>query len=475
MAAQCLLCLTFAWSIEAHAVPSDATAAVHTLMTKLYERGQFNGSIIVTHDGDVIYRNAFGEANRESHLKFTPKTPSNLASVSKQFTAMTVMMLSEKGKINYDDPVSKYIPKLRECVNGITVRHLLTHTSGIPDVGDLGIDHPGLREGEVLKAVMKQHSQFSNPGVRYQYSNTGYILLAMIVERISGKSFSDFLQENIFRPLGMNSTFLDDGSGHKLNFAATAYNQYGELDDPYAAASGDFTKGDGGIYSTVDDLLKWDQALYTEKLVRQSTLAEAFTPGKVKEGATTYGFGWNVSHNWLSGEKYIWHTGSTGGFRAFIGRRLGEKLTVIMLTNIGNSPRVEINDAIVNICHGMDYNLPKLPMATKMYDSIKKQGIEAALRMYDSLKATEKASYEFSESEFNSLGYKLLGDGDQRGATLIFELNTAQYPASSNAFDSLGEAYQKGGKNDLAIKAYKRAVELDQNNLHARNMLRKLE
>jgi CubicO group peptidase (beta-lactamase class C family) len=184
----------------------------------------------------------------------------------------------------------------------------------------------------------------------------------MIVEQVAGKSFSDCLQDDIFKPLGMNSTFLDDGSGHNLDLAATGYDQYGNIDSPHPATADDFlllvepslrhllpdyTKGDGGIYSTVDDLLKWDEALYTNKLVRQSTLAAAFTPGKVKEGFSTYGFGWNISY--MHWHKYVWHTGSTGGFRAFIGRRLGEKLTVIMLTNKGNSQRVEINDTIGNI------------------------------------------------------------------------------------------------------------------------------
>lgn len=397
---------------------------------------------------------------------------------------MLIMMLSEQGKLDYDDPVSRYIPKLENCVNGISVRHLLTHTSGIPDVGDLNIDHPGLTESEVLKAVLKQHSQFPKPGLRYKYSNTGYILLAMIVERVTGKLFSDCLRDDIFNPLGMNSTFLDDGSGHNVDLAATGYDQYGDRDGAPPAAAGfpvlrhllpDHTKGDGGIYSTVDDLLKWDEALYTDKLVRQSTLAEAFTPGKVKEGVSTYGFGWNISRKYLLfGDKYVWHTGSTGGYRAFIGRRLGERLAVIMLTNKGNSPRLEINDAIVNILHGKSYDLPKLPMAAKMYDSIKKQGIEAALQMCRLLKATREADYEFSESEFNSLGYKLLDGGDKASAISIFELNTDQYPSSSNAFDSLGEAYQRAGKRDFAIKAYQKAIELDQSNLHARNMLRDL-
>ena len=352
-------------------------------------------------------------------------------------------------------------------------------------MGDLDIDHPGLTKTEVLKAVIKQHANFPKPGWRYQYSNTGYILLAMIAEQVTGHSFSDCLRDDIFNPLGMNRTFLDDGSGHGLDLAATGYDQYGKIDGVPPALENfpllrhllpDYTKGDGGIYSTVDDLLKWDEALYANKLVRQSTLEEAFTPGKVKEGVSTYGFGWNISRAYLLfGDKYVWHTGSTGGYRAFIGRRLGEKLLVSMLTNQGNSPRVEINDAIVNLLHGRAYTLPKLPIAAKMYAFIKQQGIEAALQMYVSLKANNAASYDFSESEFNSLGYKLLDGGDKESAIRIFELNAAQYPSSANAFDSLGEAYQKAGKKDLAIKAYRRAVGLDQHSLHARSMLLKLE
>lgn len=166
--AKALLLLTLTCSLNAHTVHASETKAINSLMTNLYARGQFNGSIIVARDGNVIYRNAFGEASSESHRQFTPATPSNLASVSKQFTAMAVMMLSEQGKLNYEDPVSNYIPKLATCADGITVRHLLTHTSGIPDVGDLDIDHPGLTESQVLKAILKQHSQFSKPGRRYQ-------------------------------------------------------------------------------------------------------------------------------------------------------------------------------------------------------------------------------------------------------------------------------------------------------------------
>lgn len=460
---KCLVGFLLAWSINAYALPADATKEIDRLMTSLHERGQFNGSIIVAVNGKVIYRNGFGEADFASHRKFTSETLSCVASVSKTFTAMAIMMLAERHRLNYDDPVSTHFPELARYADGMTVRHLLTHTSGIPDVGDLGIDRPDLTTDEVLKTLAKPGSFATKPGTKYRYSNTGYILLTTIVERVSRQPYSTFLTERILKPLGMNNTFLYDGSPRNLKQIAVGYSPFGEMSG-YAR----------GMYSNADDLMKWDQALYTEKLVRQSTLATAFTPGEVKEGTSTYGFGWNVSEK--GGDKFVWHTGNTGSYRAFVGRRLRERISVIMLTNKGNSRRMEINEAILNILDGKPHRLPKIPIAEKMYEAIHKQGIQSALRMYASLRAADDGSYDFGESELNSLGYQLLSSDKKIDVAIeIFTLNTAQYPTSSNAFDSLGEAYQKSGKKVLAIRNYRKAIELDPSNLNARNMLRKLE
>jgi CubicO group peptidase (beta-lactamase class C family) len=169
-----LLCFLLALPMSTYAWPSDRVSEVDRLMTTLHDRGQFNGSIIVAIGGKAIYRKAFGEANFQSHRKFTPTTISNLGSVAKQFTAMTIMMLAEQNKTNYDDPVSKYIPELAGPLNGITLRHLLNHTSGIPDVGDLGIDHPRLTNDEVLRRLSKPDFLVSKPGEKYRYSNPNY-------------------------------------------------------------------------------------------------------------------------------------------------------------------------------------------------------------------------------------------------------------------------------------------------------------
>jgi tetratricopeptide (TPR) repeat protein len=212
-------------------------------------------------------------------------------------------------------------------------------------------------------------------------------------------------------------------------------------------------------------LLKWSEALYSEELVKQSTLDTAFTPAKVIEGKTTYGFGWNITGT--GADKVVWHTGSTGGYRAFIERRLKDRITIIMLTNKGNSRRIEINDAIVNILNDKPYSLPKLPISEKMYNTIKERGINVALNMYDSLKAANDTTYDFAESELNTLGYQLVSETKFNDAIAIFKLNTTSYPKSSNAFDSLGDAYVAVRDKDDAIKSYQTAIDLDKNNLES--------
>ncbi|HEX8878543.1 MAG TPA: serine hydrolase domain-containing protein [Candidatus Acidoferrum sp.] len=316
------------------AASSNKTADIDNLMSTLYERGQFNGAILVARQREIIYRKGFGKANVQTDIDFTPDTPSDIGSVTKQFTAMAIMILAGEKKLGYDDPVFKYIPEFSRSarLSQITLRELLNHTSGIPDFGDLGIDDSDLSQPGLISGLLKKQDLLAKPGLRYRYSNPGYALLAVVVERVSGKTFGAFVEQEVFTPVSMGNTFVYDTARKKnARTAAVGYGQFGEVDDGSPTA----ISGDGGIYSTVDDLFKWDQALYTDKLVTQSALADAFTPGKVEEGTSTYGFGWNVDEK--DGGKYVWHTGNHAGFRAFIGRGLSDKVTVIMLTNKGNS------------------------------------------------------------------------------------------------------------------------------------------
>ncbi|HUD63090.1 MAG TPA: serine hydrolase [Candidatus Sulfotelmatobacter sp.] len=464
------LAILLTWGANVHASPAKPTAEISKVMSTLYERGQFNGAILVAKGGQIVYRNAFGKANLQTGADFTPQTPSDVGSVTKQFTAMAIMMLAGRNELNYDDPAAKYIPEFSRSAHfrEMTLRNLLTHTSGIPDYGDLGIDDSGLEPKGLIAALLKKEDLLVNPGLKYRYSNPGYALLAVVVERVSGKSFGMFLGQEIFKPLGMSDTFLYDSRGKKDARAAVGYDQFGQVDDASTTA----IPGDGGIYSSVNDLFKWDQSLYTDKLVPQPALTEAFTPGTVEEGTSAYGFGWNVRQD--GNDKYVWHTGNQAGFRAFIERRLRERLTVIMLTNRGNSKRQEINTAIQNILAGKSYVLPERSGAEELYKAIHASGIRAALNKYDTLK--NGSEYDLGESELNTLGYQLLyGDNKAGNAIAIFELNATVHPKSSNAFDSLGEAYRVNRETNLAINCYKEAVSLDPTNGHAAVMLKELE
>jgi len=373
----------------------------------------------------------------------------------------------------YDNAVSKYIPEFSPSAqfNKITLRHLLTHSSGIPDYGDLDIDDSAIDQKGLLAMLLKKGNALGEPGQKYRYSNPGYALLAIVAQRVSGQKFGAFLENEIFTPVGMSNTFLYDSPAKKSARAAVGYDQFGQTDDGGPTA----IPGDGGIYSTVDDLFKWDQALYTDKLVNRSDLGQAFTPGKVRAWSlrpTRYGFGWNVAEN----GNYVWHQGNHAGFRAFIGRRLADRTTVILLTNKGNSKRQDINAAIQKILEGKPYVLPKRSGAERLFQAIHESGIQAALQIYGALKNGKTADYDLGESELNLLGYQLLyGDKRASDAIAIFKLNTTEHPKSSNAFDSLGEAYRRNGQRDLAINSYRTAIKLDPSNGHAAAALKELK
>jgi CubicO group peptidase (beta-lactamase class C family) len=220
-----------AGSTQSSPAPRTEPETIRRMLTRLHENGEFTGSILVARAGIVVYRDALAATPADADALLTQ--PASIASLAKGFTAMAVMMLNVRGALRYDDAVSRHLPELAAPAPAITIRHLLTHTSGIPDVGDLGIDRPDLRERDLIDAVRRHAAEFARPGLGYRYSNTGYNLLAMVVERASRQGFDDFLRAAIFEPLGMRSTRPAAG----------------------ARAAGT-TKGDGGIVSTVDDLLK---------------------------------------------------------------------------------------------------------------------------------------------------------------------------------------------------------------------------
>lgn len=323
----------------------DRRTQIERLMTRLHDQHLFTGAVLVAEKGNVLYEGAFGLADRNTSRPYTTETRSCLASLSKPITAAAIMMLAEQHRLTYDDSLSTFLPVFADAVGVVTIRHLLTHTSGIPDYPELNVDHPGVTNGEILAALQKVPMPLFRPGQKYQYCNAGYVLLGLIVEHISGQPLPLFLESQIFKPLGMASTFVLTSVEQKTADVARGYDRSGGTDDFEGMET-----GDSGVYSTVHDLLRFDQALYTESLVKQQTLAEAFTPAQVREGTTTYGLGWNIEND-ATGTR-VWHQGNTAGFRAFIERSLADRGTVIMLTNGGDTNRMSINDSIQRIVRG---------------------------------------------------------------------------------------------------------------------------
>lgn len=454
-------------TMSADCLAQAKASKIDALMRSLSERGQFSGSVLVAEHGRVIYERGFGKADIKRNIVFTPDSPTYLASLTKQFTAMAVMMLAEQHKLSYDDPLSKYFPEFPAYAAKITIRHLLNHTSGIPDYVGLGLERPGLTNQDVLSSLIQQGSLRFPPGEKFEYSNSGYVLLALIVEKISGQPYGLFLHEKIFAPLEMKHTFLYD-KPHSGIPRAVGYNRF---DDVYDYDL--LTYGEGGIYSTVADLFKWDQALYTERLVKRSTLDEAFTRGKLNDGSSVnYGFGWAIAE--YSGETILAHAGRYGGFNSYIKRFPHERATIIFLTNHDFKNMSDIGNALINVLHNQTYTLPKLSIAELLYRTYRTEGLPAAVQRYRSLKQSGDATYDFSESELNELGYQLLGMNKTQDAIEILKLNAEAFPSSWNVYDSLGEAFMKNGNRELAIENYRKSLELNPKNSNAEDMLKKL-
>jgi CubicO group peptidase (beta-lactamase class C family) len=312
--------------------------------------GAPGASVVVVKDGRVVLRRAFGLANLEPRTAATPRTDYRLASVTKQFTAMAIMILAEQHRLSYDDPVSRYLPGLPAHARGVTIRHLLNHTGGIWDYEDFVPDSQTyqVKDADVLRLVGRADSLYFPPGSAYRYSNTGYSLLALVVEQVSGMPFARFLKRRIFVPTGMlNSVAYQEGLS-TVPHRAYGFTPEGTRFRPTDQSNTSAVLGDGGIYTSVDDLVQWHLALERHHLVRPATQQLALTPGTLTNGtATTYGFGWFVDHD--AHGLHLWHHGETRGFTNAIVRYPDQRLMVAVLTNRNGGAPWDIAQRIAEI------------------------------------------------------------------------------------------------------------------------------
>ncbi|HJR74662.1 MAG TPA: serine hydrolase domain-containing protein [Luteimonas sp.] len=288
-------------------------------------------SVLVIRDGAPIIRRSYGLADLEAGAQAAPRTNYRLASVSKQFTATAILLLARDGKLGLDDPVRKWLPALpAKATDKITIKHLLTHTSGVVDYEDLMAEDATeqIHDAGVLDLLATQDRTYFAPGSDYRYSNSGYALLALIVEKASGKRYADFLREKIFLPLGMDRTVAYEKGVSEVADRAYGYSLVDGRWQRTDQSSTSAVLGDGGIYSSIDDLAKWDAAQYDDRLLDAQSRKLAATPWtKTDDPAIEYGYGWRIT-----GET-LWHSGETIGFRNVIVRYPQRRLTVVVLTN----------------------------------------------------------------------------------------------------------------------------------------------
>jgi CubicO group peptidase (beta-lactamase class C family) len=319
------------------APPIDETSKKVDAYLSQWDKNDMPGVAVgVVKDGKLVYKRGLGMANLDHDVPNTTTTLFNVASVSKAFTAACVVLLSQQGKLSLDDDIRKYIPEIPQYADTITIRQMLHHTSGIRDYGPL-VRFAGLAtdsdydEKFILKILARQKNISFKPGSKYSYSNSGYVLLGMIVARVSGKSLRMFADENIFKPLGMKNTRFDDNRFEIIKNRAHGY-MVGPGNNIRARSTLDDLVGDGGILTTVEDLYLWDQNFYDPKVGGKEMISLLTTPATLNSGEkSTYAFGmWSSKYKGL---KKVTHSGNVSGFRAQLASFPDQRFSVIVLSN----------------------------------------------------------------------------------------------------------------------------------------------
>lgn len=314
---------------------TDIGKKLDNIVTRYHQNGVYNGTILIADSTGILLKKSYGLADFATGEPLNISSTFYLASVSKQFTAMAVLLLKEQGRLSLDDTLGQLLPDLPSWATSVTVRHLLTHTSGIADYYNLGAARPGFTNADVVNVVRGMDSLNFAPGSKFEYSNTGYVLLSSIVQQVSGQGFNEFMQQNVFEPAGMAITVAYDESRPDRKNRCKGFDADGKEDDyPY------FTTGGGGIYSNAEDLYNWHLALQNGLLILPEAMKEAYTPVQLSNGSVSwYGFGWMLDEE---NPAVVLHTGTLTSFRTYIERDLATGRVIIMLNNVGKTQREEL-------------------------------------------------------------------------------------------------------------------------------------
>lgn len=475
----------------------NETKEIHNYFEKLHTFNQFNGNYIVAKNEKIICEKSLGFGDLDKKLALNKNAQFPIASISKTFTAIAILQLKQKSKLKLDDAVQKYLPTFP--YTDITIRHLLSNTSGLVDYYNLFdsimIQFPDklITNSDIIPAFIQYKTPLNFvPGERFQYNNINFCLAALIVENVSGLSFGEYLKQYIFYPAKMKNSVVPVNKNIMQIKQVECYsfpNLYSMSLQNVKTISRNFKieernnfYGNGGIVSTATDLYKFDQALYNGSLLGTQELEEAFTAMKLNNGKTAtyqldekqvaYGLGWEIYTDENNG-KVVFHDGSLTGLTSILVRNISKQQTIILLENTGTNAVFPASNAILNILNQQPYK-PVTKNFTRLYGStLVKNGISEAKKLLTKfLNNPEK--YNVTEREINSLGYELLRQNKKTEALETFSSNTKVFPKSWNAFDSYGEALLLNNQKEEAVKMYQKSLELNPDNENGKKVLQKI-
>ena len=438
---------------------------IDELVAFCQENHRFNGNILVAENGSIIYNRSVGMADFQNSQPLDANTSFCLGSISKQFTAFAIMLLKEQGKLEYTTQVGQIFPELPKYMHPITLKNLMQHTSGLRRTHYGEPD--GLKNEDIYQNFLKTEGDtlLFAPGTDFSYSNSGYMLLAMIVEKVAGQSYESFLNEKVWAPLGMTNTFVMSEDDYDRPNRAIGFDGFGNKSDFNV-----LTYGSNGVYASTEDLFRWSQSLTSDLVLDFEEKSEAWVPAVSPSGKLLneehpnrnwdYGFGWYIYKNELAG--IIGHVGAFGGFYNILLKDLKNDRAIIILTNNGRIlPIREMGNAIQFILKGEPYVNPQISIDLALRKNYY-HDIDGAIQYYYQLKKDHPTQYKFgNEWELNRLGYALLADERYGDAIKILYLLVSEFPDRPNPYDSLGEAYYLNGQYEKSIESYEQALSID--------------
>jgi CubicO group peptidase (beta-lactamase class C family) len=425
----------------------------------------FSGAVLIARDGKPIFSKSYGMANYELGVPNNVDTKFRIGSVSKQFTAAAVIKLQEQGKLNVNDSICRYVDGCPATWQPVSIKNLVNHTSGIVNFTRLAeasgnflvLPHSPKEIVDIFRNLPLE----SAPGETYNYNNSGYYLLGLIIEKVSGETYAQYLRKNIFAPLGMNDTDSDDHSAIVKNRASGYYMGRDSVFRNSAYTNIEILFSIGGAYSTVNDLLLWEQSFKNGKLLKSASIEEMFKPGK-----GNYGYGWWIDKAGSCARMY--HDGGITNFSASLQRLPDAGLTVIAISNRGDDGGVRAAYDIVGKICGVPATIRAIQPELMSLDAKK------LLAIINDAKS-KFPIFDISERKVEEIGNYLMLIKQKSQALEVFKVNVSLYPKSASAFLKLAMAYEAVGEKALAIKNFKHCLELDPGNKTALEHLKKLE